>query len=807
MYTSVDNPAHLIKGYRYPDWRKRMMKKKLKFKVSTGLKTVLGSELITDDEVAIFELVKNSFDANASRVSLHFSHNSIVIADNGDGMSLNDINDKWLMVAYSSKRGRNTRDFREAISERRHYAGSKGIGRFSCDRLGSKAVLQTRAKNERKGPVHQITVNWDLFDRDPTKLFQSVGLDYEDLKQFNIPKEILTQSHGTVITVKDTRTDWTASKIRDLKSALSKLINPFGSSTDNFKIHIIAPEIVEEDNETIKRYNTSGEPPPPNAVANGEVGNFIFETLEGKTTYLSVSIVEKGEKVESHLVDRGELIYRIREPNPFQLLNESKLECQIYFLNTSAKQTFARRMGVPSVQFGSVFLFRNGFRIYPVGEELDDWFGMDRRKQQGYARFLGTRDVIGKIEVAAEGEEFQEASSRNQGLIESEAVRELRRFFMEMCLQRLERYVVPVTFVDKEDRHTSDISRLLTDPGRARVAAVVAKLVDNDNVELLGYSQKIIQLLNDRSEQFEPSLASFRAIAERTRDKTLFARIEQAEARFTELKRSEAIARRQADRERAAKEAAQERAAKAEQVAAQTGVRLEEERKRNLFLTSIADLDLDNIINLHHQVTIYAVSIQQQIENFLVEYRGKNTVPIQNVVEMLDGLSLLNRRIMGVAKFATKANFRMESEKIRADLSTYIEQYVLGVASDFTLNRMSLEVTNDKKGFEQSFKPIDISVVIENLLSNSRKARATKVKFEITHPSRSTMHIYIRDNGRGLDPSLLEPSEIFEKGVTSTDGSGLGLYHVQQVLGEMNGTIEVVPQEESGLSLLIRISK
>ena len=158
---------------------------------------------------------------------------------------------------------------------------------------------------------------------------------------------------------------------------------------------------------------------------------------------------------------------------------------------------------------------------------------MDRfRKQQGYARFLGTRDVIGRIEVFDDHGKFQEASSRNQGLIETDAVREMREFFMEHCLKRLERYIVPVTFVDKEDKYTDDLSRLLTDPGRARVAAVVAKLVNSDGVELLDYSKRLIRILNARSEQFEPSLASFRSIAEHTKDAKLFKKIEEAEEAF-----------------------------------------------------------------------------------------------------------------------------------------------------------------------------------------------------------------------------------------------------------------------------------
>src|SRR5262245_48526589 len=115
------------------------------FDVSAGLKTVLGRNLITDDEVAVFELVKNSFDAGANSVYLYFDSNKIVIADNGSGMSRDDLRDKWLFVAYSAKRElRSEADFRNRAADRRHFAGSYGIGRFSSDRLGGEIVLQTR---------------------------------------------------------------------------------------------------------------------------------------------------------------------------------------------------------------------------------------------------------------------------------------------------------------------------------------------------------------------------------------------------------------------------------------------------------------------------------------------------------------------------------------------------------------------------------------------------------------------------------------------------------------------------------------
>lgn len=780
--------------------------RELHFDVSSGLKSVLGSELITDDEVAIFELVKNSFDAGATRVDIYFSEDSVVVVDNGCGMSQEDIEKKWLFVAYSAKRQR-SQDFRDEIVERRKYAGSKGIGRFSSDRLGGRLILQTRPKSEPSGLVHTLRVDWGRFDTDHLNRFEKIPVEFFSKETgFSLPPELLTIEHGTAVTIENLRKQWERNDILQLKSALSKLINPFGSESDGFCIFVHSPSQQMADDQIVANKKLDVDL-SPNSLVNGSVGNFIFSVLQERTTFIEVSIAEDG-RLESALTDRGELIYRVKEPNVYPKLIGSGLAAKVFFLNQSAKMTFARRMGVPSVQFGSIFLFRNEFRVFPIGEQGDDWFGIDRRKQQGFARFLGTRDLIGRVDVSGTDENFQEASSRNSGLILTDAVHQLRECVREHCLKRLERYVVPVTFVDKEDKHFGDVSRLLTDPGRARVATAVAKLVDSEDVELIEYSQKLIGILDERSSQFEASLVSLRAIAEKTRNQSLFKEIEEAERRFSELRLAEEQARVQADEERQAKEAAEQRANAAEAYATRKTVQLEEEKKRNLFLTSIASLDTQTILNLHHQVTMYAVDINQQIENFLLRVSTKDFVPRSDILNSIERISLLNKKIMGVSKFATKANFRLESEHIKADLGQYVEQYINDVAKDFLFGPLQALVERDGKGFEHKFKPIDISVVIDNLIANAKKARASYIKFSIIHPNKDSIHLTVTDNGRGFNSVIDNLERLFEKGFTTTDGSGLGLYHVRMVLGEMNGTIQASNGPGGkGATFSIRISR
>lgn len=780
-------------------------KPNLHFDVSAGLKRVLGRELITDDEVAIFEMVKNSFDAGANNVHLYFDDEKIIVADDGSGMTYEDLKSKWLFVAYSSKReGNSGEDYRNRAAERGRYAGSKGVGRFSSDRLGEIITLQTRAM-PLDSPVHRMVIDWSRFEADDKQRFDSIPVDHTTIPSFKLPKELSAfgsnLTHGTVIEISILRRRWNREAFQSLKSALAKLINPFGSEADRFTIFITAPGQLAGDEQAEMSARKAGREISARDVINGRVGNFIFSDLREKTTFITVEIGDG--KITSSLTDRGELIYKIREPNEYDLLGKADFKCELYYLNHSAKLTFARRVGIPSVQFGSVFLFRNGFRVYPVGEDGHDWFGFDRRKQQGFARFLGSREIIGRVDIAGSDTDFQEASSRNQGLIDSLAVRQLQRCVMEHCLKRLERYVVPVSWVDKADADAEDISRLLTDPGRARVAHAVAKLVDNDHVDLIEYSKRLIGILNERSAGFESSLTSLRAIAGRTNDKNLLVSIDAAERRFEELRRSELEARKVADRERAVAMMATERAIRAEREKEQAQEEVHVERKRAHFLEDVVNIDISRILNLHHQVTIYSVDLNQQIENLLSDTKGKDSIPREDIVRTMEQMAILNRRIQAATKYATMANFKLDSGKITADLPTFFEEYIQKIAVRSSSRRTSITVNNRHPGLSMLFDPMDLSVIVENMISNSKKAEATQINFDLHAGESKSIVMTVTDNGKGLANNV-DAGRIFDMGYTTSVGSGLGLYHVRQVLGSMNGSIEL-DGNHKGRGLAFRI--
>ncbi|ATM77390.1 ATP-binding protein [Serratia fonticola] len=805
-----------------------MEKNILHFKISSGLKRVIGRDLITNDFVAVFELVKNSFDASASRVDVLIKSDRIFIVDNGKGMEHSDIINKWLFVAYSAKKDGsediNNEDYRNKFNERRAYAGSKGVGRFSCDRLGHALKLQTRSKNNNN--IEILEIDWDSFELDDKNEFVDIKVNHYTSESFDLPSECQIINYGTILEIITPREEWDRVKLLSLKSALSKLINPFSTTSELFEIYLYAPQEIKRDNriefevlESNKDKNIDNL--PYNKTINGKIENFIFEALKEKTTHLNVYIDKEEKKIVSELIDRGEVIYKIKEDNPFKLINDSDFHCDIYYLNQSAKATFTRRMGVRPVEFGSIFLFKNGFRVFPIGEEGVDTFGIDRRKQQGYARYLGSREIVGRIDVNGRDEDFRESTSRDQGLIETPAYVELLEIFWEKCIKRLENYVVGVNWADKLDANVDDISRLTGDKAKARIIEIVSKIANGKNVELLSFSKNLVSIVNEKSEDFERSLQGLKLVADKAGNEELLKQIEKAETRYNELKEAEQLARATAEKEKRARQEAEARAIQSEQekekaernlkVAEKEKSKIEiaytEEKKRNLFLASVTSIDYDTIVNLHHQIGIYSANIHNLLANQLDKIKHGEEIESDYLINLLEQLTFKNQQILSLSRFATKANFRLNSEKITADLADFIKEYINQVCVYYNGDGLEIEVISTAKGLVREFKPIEISILIDNLVNNAEKAGATKVLFEIAQQSNKQLEIKVTDDGRGLDDNIIEPERIFEKGFSTTSGSGLGLYHVSFILDQMDSSISINSKHYLGTQFIIRVTE
>lgn len=766
------------------------------FRISTGLKDLIGRDLITNDFVAVFELVKNSFDAHASSVRIYFDTDKIIITDNGKGMSEADILNKWLFVAYSAKReGTEDADYRDDISQRsREYAGAKGVGRFSCDRLGSRLQLSSRSQGRS---VQVLNVNWAHFEKDARKDFGKIKVRLSKVSQFPDPNTKPESEHGTVLTISKLRSTWDRAKLQKLKRELMKLINPFDEESIGFQIAIIAPE-QQDDDERDADYNENiPDGKGLKLIVNGKVENPILKILRGRTTAIHVNLIEDGKAIESRLEDRGELIYHIKEKNIYRLLKRSQFSAAIYFLNRSAKVIFARHMGLPSVQFGSIFLFRNGFRVFPIGHEHDDFFGLTRRKQQGVRRYLGSRDLIGRVSIAgAKG--FEESTSRDQGLINTLEVGQLVTCLLEKCIRRLERYVVDITWRDPEDQKVDDISRMKLDDSSFRITQLISRLADTPGVKVIKYNPDLVRIVDEKSNAFESSLAALELLAEKTRNKELRSRVSEAKARIKELHAAEQQAR-------AAERRAESRAVLAES-------KYEQEKERNQFLVAASSLDQDTILNLHHQILMHASDVHIGIKRMMRKLRKGATVPPDQWIDFLEHVSFRNSQILTASRFATKGGYKQQSAKIESDLCVYIRDYITMVSTLWAPSGLSVHVQPDGRRFQRAFRPIEVGIVIDNLVTNAAKARARNILFvlQVGKGPKPRLSITIADDGIGWHTSFVPIERAVEKGVTTTDGSGLGLFHVKQVVeGRLGGFVELLPDpysdELSGAQLILQV--
>ena len=180
-------------------------------------------------------------------------------------------------------------------------------------------------------------------------------------------------------------------------------------------------------------------------------------------------------------------------------------------------------------------------------------------------------------------------------------------------------------------------------------------------------------------------------------------------------------------------------------------------------------------------------------------------------IDFLEQMSFRNRQIMTASRFATKKGFRHQAVDVDADLAVYIRDYVATISSLWGPRGVQMKAKGDGKRFKRGFRPIEIGILIDNLISNAAKAKATSILFscQVASGAAPELVIVVADNGTGW-PDEIEPADrAFEKGVTTTDGSGLGLFHVRQIVEGMGGIVEAAREpyskDLSGSKLSLRI--
>jgi hypothetical protein len=771
------------------------MEHQLQFKISAALKNIIGRDLINDDFIAVFELVKNSYDAHASNVDIIFDKTGdkftkITILDDGKGMNYDDLINKWLFVAYSAKKEGTEEDnynYRDKIKVKRAYAGAKGIGRFSCDRLGTNLYLET-IKDEPKAKVEVLITDWEKFEGNLNDEFVNISVLHD-----TIPKSTYEKEKGTVLEITNLRSEWDRDKLLKLKSALAKLVNPnTKSSEDSFRINLVVESEKDED-EKIRESGKKKKLPKEaiyKDIVNGDVENLIFETLDLKTTKITSEVsAENKNIITTTLYEGGKVVYKIQEENQLEFLKN--IDFTIYYLNQSAKSTFTRRMGIEPVVYGHIFVYKNGLRIYPYGERGEDPLKMDNRKAQGRTRFLGTREVIGYIDIHGNNDELRETSSRGDGLIKTQTYNELYEWFYS-TLKRLEKYIVEVSDWGK-DLSEDDYINLDEHDRVLALQSIVTKLSKSKNLISIAYAPDLFQILDAKEEGSARSVLSDikKKINNENFDKQeILKGIEKAEKKISNLEKIKDEA----------EDEAFEKLVENESISNE----LEAEKKKGSWQGALIGTDKERIIGLQHQIFHSSSRINRNIK-LLLKHLNPNSID-DTTRKHLTVMALESAKINSIANFITKANFNLKASEIEIDIVEFMIGYLneIYIADDRIIDsQLKIEIkTKDEIEYVKEIRPLEITTLIDNLISNSEKAGASKISFTFSK-KKGTLLIEVADNGKkGIEKENLK--KVFELGYTTTGGSGIGLYQAKDIIEKLSG--EIIAESTKGVGTTFKIT-
>ena len=779
-----------------------MVNKNVNFVAHARLKDIVGRGLINDDNVAIIELIKNSKDAQSESVDIYFTNaktakkeSMIVIQDRGSGMSLDDLQFKWLNIAYSEKKNSQPEGGGA-------YAGNKGIGRFACDRLGKSLSLFTRKKG---GELLRLDIDWTKFevDKRDTKIekipttVRSVTFDEfaeatEGLQRF---------ANGTTLVVRDLRSNWPKGRLLKLKKELERFA--FDPKRE-FSITLSA-EDYEDDPEV-----------------NGTIENKIFANLDFRTTSVVAEVPQDGSKIEISLRHDGEEVFRIEEKNPYGKLRNLKIT--VFYLNQAAKAFFRRRTGYRSVDFGSVFLFLNGFRVMPYGEESDDWLSLDNRKQQGVRRFLSTRDLVGYIEIIDQQGVFHPVSSR-EGLVHNDAFTELtsesqsvrssiddRKLYglFHKVFRKLEKFVVDgldwdrltTRIRDTDDERAADLSKIEYDTSGRKIFDTMIPTITirspKEHIENIDINLPyVVQIAEQEISSYDEFVGSLQTRFKDTSVSQLSPADKRSISGFIE-KQTRALAAK----ERAAKRLEQ----KNRQLTADRDEKegqLKVETRRRLFAEVESTSDQRRTIQMLHQVGLLSGKVYKVFDRTIRKYReDPDKYSKEKLFELIEKAIFDIDKIRKLSKFASKASFDVSTNRVKEDLVQFVEEYVEAF-NDLSLDwNLKVSFANPSNvSLVRRFRPIELSMLIDNLIDNAGKASARKVDISVRKRGKTVTFLFA-DNGSGLSDRF-KPSELFHSGISTTDGSGVGLNHVRQIVVEFGGSVNISNNDGRGATVRI----
>ena len=405
------------------------MDHKLEFKPKARLLLQLGDQLIRSESIALLEVIKNSYDANATRVDIslknveHPEQGEIIIEDDGDGMDEAIIRDVWMQPGsdYKAKMIKALDKKRKSKDSKRIPIGEKGIGRFGVHKLGYSIELTSKKSGEKEV---RVEINWKDFEKDTFLKDIKIKLTEEDK-----PRHFINGKTGTRIVIRQLKGNWSRGTIRDLYRAVTSLNSPFESG-DSFKTYFkldnqdwLKGLVTFKDIESHALYYAE-------AIIEGDrikTLKYKFRPWDTMTKLKErIHIQENIKIVEEEIDDKTRKKKQIPVDLSKYKIGQLKLKLLIFdksgkilSLGVTDKKGFKEYLDIN----GGIRVFRNDIRVYDYGEPRNDWLNLDLMRVNQPGKTISNNIIIGAVSLdRMESRDLEEKTNR-EGFIENEAYR------------------------------------------------------------------------------------------------------------------------------------------------------------------------------------------------------------------------------------------------------------------------------------------------------------------------------------------------------------------------------------------------
>lgn len=400
----------------------------------------LGDKLIKNENIALLELIKNSYDADARKatVKLRNINNSefgtIEVLDDGEGMDIQIIQDVWLEPGSDYKEQLTIKNKRTKKYHRLPI-GEKGIGRFGVHKLGNKIELISRQKDKLEVVV---IIDWNEFSKE--KYLKDAKFEVYE----RTPEYFTRQKTGTRIIISDLKTSWDKKMVRDLYKSVFTLNSPFDNKMGKFKV-----DIDLDDKSLIENL------PIWSDIQNFSLWHFkckikgseIIDFQYDFTPWESMTGIDKRSLTinDDYINDRSTIIVKNQETKKEEVLNlskkynekgipkyigEIKFEGYIFDRDKTTLE-LSNHAGINLLkqyldEQGGIRVYRDNIRINEYGEKGNDWLNLDLRRVNVPSKRVSNNIILGVIDLNQEDSTALIEKTNREGFIENEAFNDFR---------------------------------------------------------------------------------------------------------------------------------------------------------------------------------------------------------------------------------------------------------------------------------------------------------------------------------------------------------------------------------------------